>query len=132
MLSASRGTPTLASMSLAVLDAEQGLRDLAARLGHAFADEERLAVALTHRSFANERASQGDARGGPSTYNERLEFLGDSLLGAAAASLLFERFPDAHEGELTRRRSDLVCERTLAKIAGALGLGALLRLGRGE
>jgi ribonuclease-3 len=94
-------------------------------LGHAFADPARLSLALTHRSFAHEnRSAPGD--------NERLEFLGDSILGAAAADLLFSTFPNASEGELTRRRAELVCERSLAELAERLGLPDALRLGRGE
>ena len=64
--------------------------------------------------------------------NETLEFLGDSIVGLAAAKLLREKFPLAREGELTRRRSDLVCERTLAKLGEQVELGPALRLGRGE
>lgn len=96
-----------------------------ARLGYDFADPHRLMLALTHRSFAHEnKSAPGD--------NERLEFLGDSILGAAAAELLFETMPTATEGELTRRRADLVCERSLAQLAEMLGLAEVLRLGRGE
>jgi ribonuclease-3 len=64
--------------------------------------------------------------------NERFEFLGDSIVGAAAAMVLHERFPTAREGELTRRRADLVNEGALAAIAVELGIGDALRLGRGE
>ncbi len=103
------------------------------RLAHAFADRALLKLALTHRSWAHEHATREGGQGeGPDAYNERLEFFGDSLLGAAAAALLFERFADAREGELTRRRADLVCERSLAHVATRLELGARLRLGRGE
>jgi ribonuclease-3 len=94
-------------------------------LGHRFERPERLTLALTHRSFAHEnRRAPGD--------NERLEFLGDSILGAAAAELLYAGFPEASEGELTRRRADLVCERSLAALAERLGLPEALLLGRGE
>ena len=88
-----------------------------AALGHVFAHEGHLLLALTHRSYAHEqvRERSGD--------NERLEFLGDSILGAAAAQLLFESFPDAAEGELTRRRAELVCERSLAELAQVKGMG---------
>jgi ribonuclease-3 len=112
------------------MDEDVALSVLEERLAHTFAQRARLRVALTHRSWAHEHAPREGA--GPSAYNERLEFFGDSLLGAAAAALLFERFPDAREGELTRRRADLVCERSLAHVAGMLELGKLLRLGRGE
>ncbi len=95
-------------------------------IGHSFGDESLLEAALTHRSFRNERPKLA-----PSD-NERLEFLGDAVLGAAVAVLLFEAYPDAQEGELTRKRADLVCESTLAAIARDLDVGTALRLGRGE
>ena len=114
------------------MDEDVALGRLEGRLGHVFRSREPLRTALTHRSWAHEHAAREGLGEGPHSYNERLEFLGDSLLGSAAAALLFERFPDAREGELTRRRADLVCERTLARIAEGLALGPLLRLGRGE
>lgn len=82
--------------------------------------------ALTHRSYANECPHLAPAD------NERLEFLGDAVVGLVASALLFERFPQAAEGELTRRRADLVCEAALADVARELGIGGALRLGRGE
>jgi ribonuclease-3 len=97
--------------------------ELAERLGHTYGDPRLLTAALTHRSYANER---------PGADNERMEFLGDAILELAASRLLFERFPEAEEGELTRRRADLVCERSLAALARDLELGELLRLGKGE
>jgi len=99
---------------------------IAQALGHPFADAELLKEALTHRSFANEHPERAPRD------NERLEFLGDAVLTLSASALLWERFPQATEGELTRRRADLVCEASLAAIARVLGLGAVLRLGRGE
>ncbi len=114
------------------MDEDVALGRLEGRLGHAFRSRSELRTALTHRSWAHEHAAREGLGEGPQSYNERLEFLGDSLIGSAAASLLFERFPEAREGELTRRRADLVCERTLARIASDLELGPLLRLGRGE
>lgn len=101
-------------------------RELAKKLGHRFATETFLTDALTHRSIVHERADLAPRD------NERLEFLGDSIMGLAAAELLFRHFPTAREGELTRRRADLVCERTLAHIAKKLDVGPALRLGRGE
>lgn len=95
-------------------------------LGHTFRDARLLLDALTHRSFAHERPEI--AR----TNNERLEYLGDAVLQWAVSSVLFERFPGATAGELTRRRADLVCEEGLAEIARELGVGAAMRLGRGE
>lgn len=99
---------------------------MAAALGHDFSRLALLRQALTHRSFVHERPDLAP------DHNETLEFLGDSVVGLAAATLLRERFPTAREGELTRRRADLVCERTLARVAEKLELGPALRLGRGE
>jgi len=114
------------------MDQDALLGRLEGRLRHVFGDRRWLRVALTHRSWAHEHAARDGGGEGPDSYNERLEFLGDSVLGAAAATLLFERFPEAREGELTRRRADLVCEKTLARVASDLEIGSLLRLGRGE
>jgi ribonuclease-3 len=109
-----------------VTDLDEPTRTVQRLLGHAFRDPELLLDALTHRSFAHERPEL--AR----TNNERLEYLGDAVLQWAVSSLLFEHFPGATAGELTRRRADLVCEEGLAQIARALGVGPALRLGRGE
>lgn len=108
------------------MELDESASRIEGRLGHRFGNASHLMKALTHRSFAHEQPRNvvGD--------NERLEFLGDSILGAAAAELLFESFPHAAEGELTRRRAELVCERSLAKIAEGLGFQEALRLGRGE
>ncbi len=99
---------------------------VARALGYEFRDAGLLRDALTHRSFRNERPRLARQD------NERLEFLGDAVLGMRVATLLFEAFPDAPEGALTRKRADLVCEKTLADIARDLRLGPALRLGRGE
>jgi ribonuclease-3 len=95
-------------------------------LGHRFERLELLRDALTHRSFANERPHLAPQD------NERLEFLGDAIAGMVASTLLWERFPDAREGELTRRRADVVRESGLEQIARELGIGDALRLGNGE
>lgn len=107
-------------------DPVEAARAVAVRLGHTFRDLSLLESALTHRSYVHEHPN---LRAG---HNERLEFLGDSVFGTAAAMLLYELFPEAREGELTRRRADMVNERALATIAGAIDLGGALRLGRGE
>lgn len=99
--------------------------ELAARLGVADLSPELLQEALTHASYLNE--SGADAHS-----NERLEFLGDSVLGMVIATELFNRYPDAGEGQLTRMRADIVRGRTLAAAAARLGLGDHLVLGRGE
>ncbi len=100
--------------------------ELARTLGHEFADANLLRDALTHRSFANEKPKLAPRD------NERLEFLGDAALGLVVSELLFERYPSASEGELTRRRADLVCESSLADIARKIGMANVLRLGKGE
>lgn len=105
---------------------EPDFEAVAQALGHRFADPSLLQDALTHRSYANEHPERAPHD------NERLEFLGDAVLTLSASTLLWERFPNATEGELTRRRADLVCEASLASIARGLGLGGSLRLGRGE
>jgi ribonuclease-3 len=95
------------------------------RLGHAFADPALLAQALTHRSAA-------DARGGQLDSNERLEFLGDRVLGLVMAEWLIERFPEEREGSLTRRLSALVASEALARVAEAMGLAEAIRIPPGE
>ncbi len=102
------------------------LTDLEQQLGVEFGDSSLLQTALTHPSFANEHPD--DAVGD----NERLEFLGDAVLGMIVARTLYQRFPEVQEGRLTEWRSHLVCGPTLAKVAGGIGLGDWLRLGRGE
>ncbi len=99
---------------------------LCAELGHQFRDALLLTDALTHSSFRNEKPAH------VRTDNERLEFLGDAVLQWVVSALLWERFPSATAGEMTRRRADLVCEEALAGIARSVSLGAALRLGRGE
>lgn len=92
---------------------------LCRQLGHVFAQPQLLQRALTHRSYAPE-------------HNERLEFLGDSILGCVIASHLYSAFPHLSEGELSRLRSNLIKEETLVILAQQLDLGSHLRLGEGE
>jgi ribonuclease-3 len=99
------------------------LDDLQARLGYFFSDLGLLERALTHVSAA---------AGGPAQSYQRLEFLGDRVLGLAVADLLFAAFPDAPEGELSRRLSELVRKESCAEVADRWDLGAHLRLGTGE
>ena len=101
------------------------LREIEQKIGHAFADSRLLLRALTHVSYANER---GQTNG----HNERLEFLGDAVLGLCVATELFKRFPEAREGSLTVMRDKLVCEQSLDLRAREIGLGPVLRLGQGE
>ena len=102
------------------------LSELEAGLGYTFRDKSILENALTHSSYANENRE----RHLPD--NERLEFLGDSILGFVVAEYLYRNFPDKPEGELTRIRADLVCERNLAEAAATIELGSYLLLGHGE
>jgi ribonuclease III len=107
--------------------------DLEAALGHAFANPELLVCALTHRSLANqqllEAGPQASATAGD---NERLEFLGDAVLGLVVGEALFKSHPEWREGELTRVRAQLVSRQHMAEVALAIELGDHLRLSRGE
>lgn len=100
--------------------------DFEARLGYVFSDKQLLQNALTHSSYANENRDKGMPD------NERLEFLGDSILGFTVAEHLYKIYPDRAEGELTRIRAELVCEKSLANAARSLDLGSQLLLGNGE
>lgn len=105
------------------------IESLLALLQHEFSQPELLQLALTHKSFSNEKSG-----GVPSVQsdNERLEFLGDAVLDLALSDLLMRRFPNDSEGALSKKRASLVNEETLSKIALELKLEHLLRLGRGE
>ena len=96
------------------------------KLNYTFRDRALLEEALNHSSYANEH------RGGGICSNERLEFLGDSILGFVTAEYLFKTYPGLPEGDLTRMRAALVCEQSLYEVARHLNLGAYLKLGRGE
>ena len=101
-------------------------RQLEKRLGVRFKDKGRLRTALTHRSYLHEHPEDEWES------NERLEFLGDAVLGFVVAEELFRRFPDLPEGQLTKLRSGLVRWETLALVAGELDIGSHLFLGYGE
>lgn len=106
---------------------------LADDLGLSFRDADLLRLALTHRSVLHDVvASGGDAAAAAARTNERLEFLGDAMLGAIAAEYLYALDPTADEGALTRRRVALVRAETLVQWAREIDLGAYLYLGRGE
>lgn len=96
------------------------------KLGYRFTNRAFLENALTHSSYANENKAKGLQS------NERLEFLGDSVLGMVVADYLFRTHPDLPEGDLTRTRAALVCEGSLVEVAQQLELGAYLKLGKGE
>lgn len=102
------------------------ISDLEKAIGYRFRDISLLQNALAHSSYANERWHNSLLS------NERLEFLGDSILGMTVADHLYRNFPDRPEGELTRMRADMVCEKTLAAVANQIGLGQHLLLGHGE
>ena len=102
------------------------IKDLEKAIGYQFGNISLLQNALPHSSYANERYHNSLMS------NERLEFLGDSILGMVVAEHLYRNFPDRPEGELTRMRADMVCERALAEVANRLALGQHLMLGHGE
>lgn len=103
---------------------EMELNELEQRLGHRFADQGLVMRALTHPSLEHEQAGLGDY--------QRLEFLGDAVLGMLLAEALYSRFPEGSEGDLSRIRARLAGQDTLAAIARAHELGRFIRLGRGE
>lgn len=104
------------------------LHELEAKLGYAFTKIEYLKTALTHSSYSNELKLRGIV----AESNERLEFLGDSVLSIIAANYLFNKYPDYPEGELTRRRAVIVCRDALSSYAKYFELGSFLFLGNGE
>ena len=103
---------------------EPDLRELEQHLDYCFCERTLLERALTHPSFEHERAGSGDY--------QRLEFLGDAVLGMVLAEALYLRFPRKDEGVLSRFRSQMADQDTLAAVARGCGLGAFIRLGRGE
>ena len=102
------------------------MQNLENALGYTFRDRTLLEEALNHSSYANEH------RGAGLKSNERLEFLGDAVLGVVTAEYLFQNHPDLPEGDLTRIRAVLVCEKSLYEVAQSLSLGSYLKLGKGE
>ncbi len=105
---------------------ERELKQLEEVIGYRFRDSGLLSHALTHSSYANEKHWD------KTRCNERLEFLGDSVLEVVSSEFLFNRFPAMPEGEMTKLRASLVCEPTLAYCAEAFELGTYLLLGKGE
>lgn len=101
------------------------LAELENKIGYTFKDKDLLLNALTHSSFANEHAI-------PEMCNERLEFLGDSVLGFITAEYYYTFFSHRPEGELTKLRAQTVCEKSLFAFAKQINLGSYLRLGKGE
>lgn len=105
-----------------------GLDLLEERIGYKFRDISYLQTAVTHSSFTNEQKAHGIS----AECNERMEFLGDSVLSITASEYLFRHYPSTAEGELSPIRASVVCEETLAKLASDIGLGSFLRMGHGE
>lgn len=108
---------------------DRGVEELCHRLGHSFAHQALLRQALTHASIGGHGGSGGDIR---TRSNERLEFLGDRVLGLIVARLLYDEYPREAEGALAQRHAALVCRETLAHVAETIRLGPLIRLSRGE
>ncbi len=104
------------------------LEELQKRMGYTFRDPELLRRALTHSSYSNETG----ARHHHLLCNERLEFLGDSVLSLITSEYLYGNFPELPEGDLTRMRASVVCEGALASYSEKIGLGDFLLLGKGE
>ena len=104
----------------------QNLKDLQAKIGHTFKDENKLVIALTHRSYLNEHRNENL----PS--NETYEFLGDSILEFWISDKLFRQFPQFDEGDLTNLRSLIVCTQNLSLIASNMDLGSFIMLSKGE
>lgn len=102
------------------------LKEFQEIIGYRFTDDSYLRIALTHSSYANESRSKNVQ------YNERLEFLGDSVLGLIVSRYIFENFPQLPEGKLTKMRAAVVCERSLWECAVNIDLGKYLILGHGE
>ena len=102
------------------------MKELERKIGYEFKNPELLKNALTHSSYANENRNEGMSS------NERLEFLGDSVLGFVTAKHLYSMRPELPEGKMTRLRAELVCEHSLYGVAQDLELGRYLRMGHGE
>lgn len=102
------------------------LHELEGRIGYRFTDRQLLTQAMTHSSYANEH------RLNKLECNERLEFLGDSVLEVVSSDFLYHKYPERPEGDLTKIRASIVCEPTLAYCAEDIDLGAYLLLGKGE
>lgn len=101
------------------------MKEFEEKLGYHFKNPNYLATALTHSSYANENKSAGNS-------NERLEFLGDSVLGVVVADYLFKNYPNMPEGDLTKLRAALVCEKACCNFSRQIDVGDFLRLSHGE
>jgi ribonuclease-3 len=101
-------------------------KELEEQIGYQFKDKAHLKMALTHSSYSNE------SRDHKKENNERMEYLGDAVLEVSVSDYLYHTYPEKNEGELTKIRSSLVCERTLSLCARDISLGKYLRLSKGE
>ena len=99
------------------------MKVLEEKLNYVFQQKDLVLTALTHSSYANEHRCVS---------NERLEFVGDSVLGMVTAEYLYQNYPQLPEGKMTKLRAEIVCEQSLWEVANKLGLGDFLHLGRGE
>ena len=104
----------------------RAVKELEKRIGYDFKNRDTLMLALTHSSYANEIKDKD------SKYNERLEFLGDSVLGLIISEYVYNKHPKCKEGDLTKMRSKIVCEATLAECAKGIELGQYMLFGKGE
>ena len=111
-----------------MMNGQRDIRSLEKTLGYSFRDGSLIERALTHSSYSNESGLKNHHM----YCNERLEFLGDSVLSLVTSNYLYSKFSDCPEGELTRMRAEVVCERALSGYANAIGLGNYLLLGIGE
>jgi ribonuclease-3 len=106
---------------------EQYIPELEKKLGYVFKNRKLLFLAMTHSSYSNEGKNKNAPRS-----NERLEFLGDSILNACISQLVYLNMPDLEEGDMTKLRAAVVCEESLAKCANSLNIGKHILLGKGE
>ena len=107
---------------------QKPISELEKEIGYTFKNKEIITVALTHSSYSNEMKSHGEKI----QFNERLEFLGDSVLSIIVSSYIFEKYKNKQEGDLTKIRAAVVCEKALSKFAAKIGLGDYMYLGHGE
>lgn len=113
-------------------DDPMNLKQLEESLGYHFRDRALIERALTHRSWAHEQVAPGEEEKARRLHNEALEFVGDSVLGLAVASYLFQSNPELTEGDLSKMKHRLVSAPTLARVAKRLAIGDFIRVGRGE
>ncbi len=106
------------------------IEELEKAIGYTFIDKSLLKTALTHSSFANEQRSHGKKT--KCEHNERLEFLGDSVLSLITSEYIYDKFKDSPEGYLSKVRASVVCSKSLANLAKKISLGDYLLLGKGE